>query len=148
MINLLKSMNIWLRQSPFCHSIPERCFVYQNRHLPICARCTGILFGGISSLIIFNIFNLNLSFSTSLILMLPMIMDGGLQYLNYLISNNNRRFLTGLFFGLGTVIFSQNITFLILNQWTVAVHIPTLPNQIRVNLSDRGDVIFFIKYTY
>lgn len=110
----LKSLNIWLRQSPFCHSIPERCFVYKNRHLPICARCTGILFGGISSLIIFNIFNLTFSFLTSFILMLPMIMDGGLQYLNYIISNNNRRFVTGFIFGTGTVIFSQNITDFIL----------------------------------
>lgn len=112
----LKSLNIWLRQSPFCHSIPERCFVYKNRHLPICARCTGILFGGISSLIIFNIFNLTFSFLTSFILMLPMIMDGGLQYLNYILSNNNRRFVTGFFFGMGTVIFSQNITDFILWQ--------------------------------
>lgn len=109
MINLLKSINIWLRQSPFCHSIPERCFVYKNRHLPICARCTGILFGGILSLITFNIFNLNFGFLIGFGLMLPMIMDGGLQYLNYIISDNNRRFVTGLLFGIGTVIFNQNI---------------------------------------
>jgi uncharacterized membrane protein len=113
-INLLKSMNIWLRQAPLCHSIPERCFVYKNRHLPICARCTGILFGGILSLFFLNIFNLNFSFQTSFILAVPMIIDGGLQYLNYIISNNNRRFLTGLFCGIATVIFSQNMTLLLL----------------------------------
>lgn len=109
MIKVSKSMNIWIRQSPFCHSIPERCFVYKNRHLPICTRCTGILFGGIFSLICFNLFNLNFSFQTGLILIIPMIIDGGLQYLNYLISNNNRRFITGLLFGIGTVIFCQNM---------------------------------------
>lgn len=115
-IKNFKSLNIWLRQSPFCHSIPERCFVYKNRHLPICARCTGILFGGITSLIVFNIFNLGFSFPTSLILMLPMILDGGLQYLNYIFSNNNRRFVTGFIFGMGTVIFTHNITDYILWQ--------------------------------
>jgi uncharacterized membrane protein len=108
-INVSKSMNIWIRQSPFCHSIPERCFVYKNHHLPICSRCTGILFGGVLSLICFSIFNLNFSFQTSLILIIPMIIDGGLQYLNYFISNNNRRFFTGLLFGIGTVIFCQNM---------------------------------------
>lgn len=108
-INLLKSINILIRQSPFCHSIPERCFVYKNHHLPICSRCTGILFGGVLSLICFSIFNLYFSFQTSLILMVPMIIDGGLQYLNYFISNNNRRFLTGILFGIGTVIFCQNL---------------------------------------
>lgn len=114
MINVLKSMNIWLRQSPFCHSIPERCFVYNNRCLPICARCTGILVGGIVSLLIFNIFIIHISYEISFILALPMVIDGGLQYFNRINSNNNRRFVTGLLFGIGTVIFSQNITHFIL----------------------------------
>jgi len=113
MINVSKTLNIWVRQSPFCHSIPERCFVYNNRHFPICSRCTGILFGGMLSLIFFNIVHLSISFQTGLILVIPMIIDGLLQYLNYFPSNNYRRFLTGLFFGIGTVIFSQNITPLI-----------------------------------
>lgn len=114
MINMLKSMNIWLRQSHFCHSIPERCFIYNNRYLPICARCTGILIGGIVSLLIFNIFNIYLSYQMSFILATPMIIDGGLQYLNYTSSKNNRRFVTGFLFGIGALIFSRNIAHFIL----------------------------------
>lgn len=107
--SLLKFLNIALRQSPFCHSIPERCFVYHNRHLPICARCTGIVVGGMISLLIFNIFNIYLDYRIIIILAIPMIIDGGLQYLNYIPSNNNRRFITGIMFGIGTAIFSRNI---------------------------------------
>ncbi len=62
------------------------------------------------------LYDLSFSFPTSLLLMLPMILDGGLQYLNYIISNNNRRFVTGFIFGMGTVIFSNNITDYILWQ--------------------------------
>ena len=113
-INMLKSMNIWLRQSPFCHSMPERCFVYNNRCLPICSRCTGILIGGIISLLIFNIFNIYLSYQIAFILVIPMIIDGGMQYLNFTSSKNYRRFVTGFLFGIGALIFSQNIAHFIL----------------------------------
>jgi len=114
MINVLKSMNIWLRQSPFCHSIPERCFIYNNRYFPICARCTGILVGGIVSLLIFNIFNIYMSYQMSFILAIPMVIDGGLQYLNYASSTNNRRFVSGCLFGVGAIIFSRNVAHFIL----------------------------------
>ena len=110
MISMIKAMNIWLRQSHFCHSIPERCFVYNNRCLPICARCMGILIGGVIFSLIFNIFNIHLGYQLSFILAIPMIIDGGLQYLNYTPSKNNRRFVTGFLFGVGSIIFSRNIT--------------------------------------
>lgn len=113
-ISMLKAVNIWLRQSHLCHSIPDRCFTYNNRCLPICARCTGILIGGVVSLLIFNIFNIYLSYQISIILVIPMIIDGGLQYLNYTPSKNNRRFVTGFLFGVGSIIFSRNIAHFIL----------------------------------
>lgn len=109
-------MNISLRQSSLCHSIPERCFVYNNRHLPICARCTGIITGGMISLLIFNVFNIYPDYRMSFILAIPMIFDGGLQYLNYIHSNNNRRFITGIMFGIGTTIFNRNIVDFILSK--------------------------------
>lgn len=39
-----------------------------------------------------------------------MVIDGGLQYLGYKQSTNNRRFATGFLFGIGSVIFCLNIT--------------------------------------
>ncbi len=50
----------------------------------------------------------------SFILATPMIIDGGLQYLNYTSSKNNRRFVTGFLFGIGALIFSRNIAHFIL----------------------------------
>jgi uncharacterized membrane protein len=50
----------------------------------------------------------------SFILATPMIIDGGLQYLNYISSKNYRRFVTGFLFGIGALIFSQNIAHFIL----------------------------------
>jgi uncharacterized membrane protein len=69
----------------------------------------GIVIGGVISLLIFNIFNIHLSYQISFILAIPMIIDGGLQYLNYTPSKNNRRFVTGFLFGVGSIIFSLNI---------------------------------------
>ena len=113
----LKSINIWLRQSNLCHSKPDRCFVYKNRHLPLCARCTGIILGGliylISSKLFFFILPINptyLNYKLCFVLAIPMVIDGGLQYLGYKQSTNNRRFATGFLFVIGSVIFCLNIT--------------------------------------
>lgn len=122
----LKYINMWLRQSNLCHSEPERCFVYKNRCLPLCARCTGIVFGGLVYFFSFKLFffimpinEIYFSYQICLILALPLIIDGGLQYLNYNQSSNNRRFATGFLFGIGSVIFCLNVTqwfFLRLNE--------------------------------
>lgn len=113
----LKYINMWIRQSNLCHSKPERCFVYKNRHLPLCARCTGIILGGliylVSSKLFFFILQINIiyfDYKICFFLALPMIMDGGLQYLRYKQSTNNRRFVTGFLFGIGSVMFCLNIT--------------------------------------
>ncbi|RLG27659.1 DUF2085 domain-containing protein [Methanosarcinales archaeon] len=116
-ISMLKAVNIWIRQSNLCHSIPDRCFTYNNRCLPICARCMGILIGGVASLLIFNIFNIYLSYHISIILVIPMILDGGLQYVDYTPSTNNRRFVTGFLFGVGTIVVIRNIVHFILYQF-------------------------------
>lgn len=115
--NHLKQVNMWLRQSTLCHSEPERCFVYKNRHLPLCARCTGIILGGLIYLISSKLFSFMLQidtvyfdYETCFVLVLPMIIDGGLQYLGYNQSTNNRRFTTGFLFGIGSVIFCLHFT--------------------------------------
>jgi Predicted membrane protein len=113
----LEYINIWLRQSKLCHSTPDRCFVYKNRCLPLCARCTGIVFGGmiyfIFSKLFFYILPINvayLNYQLYFILAIPMVIDGVLQYLECIQSNNNRRFATGLFFGIGSAMFCLNAT--------------------------------------
>ena len=77
----------------------------------------GILIGGVASLLIFNIFNIYLSYHISIILVIPMILDGGLQYVDYTPSTNNRRFVTGFLFGVGTIVVIRNIVHFILYQF-------------------------------
>lgn len=86
----------------FCHRIPERSFFIKGKQFPICARCTGILVG-----YFIGIIYLLLTFKHNLILeivfMIPLAIDGIGQYLGYWISNNKRRFLTGILAGISTI---------------------------------------------
>ncbi|EQA45587.1 membrane protein, PF09858 family [Leptospira broomii serovar Hurstbridge str. 5399] len=86
----------------FCHQWEERSFAYKGHVFPVCARCTGVYFGQISSLFFLP---WNWSFSITLIipfsLMIPMLADWSLQeYLN-MTSNNVRRVITGYLGGVG-----------------------------------------------
>ena len=86
----------------FCHQIPERSFFIRGKQFPICARCTGILVGyliGIIYLLVTSKYNLILELS----LMVPLAIDGIGQYLGFWISNNTRRFLTGILAGISTI---------------------------------------------
>jgi len=104
-----------IRNSIICHSIPERCFCINNHRLPICARCTGILIGGIITIAINFILNptLNLIFSVAFII--PMVIDGTTQLFGWRKSNNSLRFLTGFLAGIGIVFLSNRVGDLILN---------------------------------
>ena len=85
-----------------CHQIPERSFFIAGRQLPLCARCTGILTGFIMSPIpIFLNFRIPMFLSFAFI---PcMIADGTIQLLFCIMSNNIRRFVTGILFSAGIV---------------------------------------------
>lgn len=82
-----------------CHGIPERCFVVAGHRLPICARCTGVLIGCILGLFGFIWFK-EINWVIEVLLMVPMVVDGYLQYFKNIMSNNKRRFITGLLFGI------------------------------------------------
>lgn len=84
-----------------CHRMPERSFFFRNVQFPICARCTGILVGYILGLIYALIFG-ELSVFIIIVLFLPLIIDGGFQYLGKWVSTNNRRFITGILAGVAT----------------------------------------------
>ena len=79
---------------------------------PVCARCTGFYAG----LIVYLIFNClyshpyNLSmFFISMILMIPVAVDGVTQYFGSRESTNNLRFITGFIGGIGLIIFLKII---------------------------------------
>ena len=89
----------WLPIIFGCHCMDERSFHFHSRKFPICARCTGEFVGIIFSL--FSCFFFRCKVTTSLVLMIPMILDGFIQLLTSYESINARRFITGFLFGYG-----------------------------------------------
>nr|WP_091351304.1 DUF2085 domain-containing protein [Anaerobranca gottschalkii] len=85
----------------FCHRLPDRSFYFRGKKFPMCARCTGILVGYFLGVILLFFYPINLYFS--LILLLPLSLDGGMQYLGFYTSTNPRRFITGILAGIGTI---------------------------------------------
>lgn len=80
-----------------CHTRDDRSFFFKGKKFPICARCTGELIGIILApfLLIFY----KPSFYFSLIIMIPMLLDGFIQLLTKYESNNTKRLITGILFG-------------------------------------------------
>lgn len=89
----------WLPIIFGCHCREDRSFHYKGERFPICARCTGELAGIIISL--FSCFFFRLSVLGSLLILIPMIVDGVVQMKTSYESNNRRRFITGFLFGYG-----------------------------------------------
>lgn len=75
----------------------RRSFHIRGRQFPLCARCTGELAGILLCLASFPLARLGVL--PSLWLLLPLVLDGGLQALTPYESGNGRRFATGLLFG-------------------------------------------------
>lgn len=89
----------WLPIIFGCHCREDRSFHYKGEKFPICARCTGELVGIVAS--IFSCFFFRLSISVSLLIIIPMVIDGVIQMKTSYESNNRRRFITGFLFGYG-----------------------------------------------
>ncbi len=104
-----KKLNFLLQVFFFCHQRPDRSFHYKGKKFPLCARCTGMAAGyflSIFLLIIFGLFHLWMI----ALLILPMAIDGIGQLFNKWVSNNIRRFITGLFGGVGIIYIFYTIT--------------------------------------
>ncbi|MGL4849048.1 MAG: DUF2085 domain-containing protein [Clostridium sp.] len=89
----------WLPRIFGCHCRDDRSFIFKNRKFPICARCTGELIGIIISCIFYKVFKLNIIID--IIIMIPMIIDGIIQLKTKYESNNFKRVITGILFGIG-----------------------------------------------
>lgn len=84
-----------------CHRLPDRSFFYRGKQFPICARCTGILIGYLIG-ILYAIFYGKIALYFSIILLIPLIIDGSVQLAGKWKSTNRRRLLTGILAGVGT----------------------------------------------
>lgn len=79
--------------------MPERSFFAFGYQFPVCARCTGIMAGELFSMPLFILFKQ--SIIASILLTVPMAVDGIMQYKTDYISNNFKRVVTGFLFGYG-----------------------------------------------
>ena len=95
-----------------CHQIPERSFFIKGHQFPVCARCTGFYTGLVAYLIANHFYkhsyDLNMLF-ISMILMIPVAIDGLTQYFGPRESTNTLRFITGFIGGVGLIIFLKII---------------------------------------
>lgn len=89
----------WLPIVFGCHCREDRSFHIRGRRLPLCARCTGELAGILVCLISAALFLPPVPLALGLLV--PMVLDGGLQALTPYESGNLRRLVTGLLFGYG-----------------------------------------------
>ena len=102
-----------------CHRKPERSFFIKGHQFPVCARCTGFYAGLIVYLTYYythpHDYNLTILF-ISMILMVPVAVDGLTQYFGKRESTNTLRFITGFIGGIGLIIFLK-----IVIRWTLNV---------------------------
>ena len=85
-----------------CHQKPERSFFIKGYQFPLCARCTGILVGYLLSFLLL-IFGYSINNVICLTFLIPLIFDGIIQLSFNILSNNTRRFTTGIIFGIGFI---------------------------------------------
>ena len=83
-----------------CHQMESRSFSFQGYQFPVCARCTGVIFGELITIILL-IMNWKIHWITAIILLLIMGLDWLIQFLNIKESNNIRRLITGFLGGVG-----------------------------------------------
>jgi len=91
-------MKIQLRKG--CHGIPERCLTFYGQRMIICARCFGIRLGFVLGFVLF-VYQINPPLLASALMILPTAIDGFAQMFWKRMSNNTRRFWTGLMAGTG-----------------------------------------------
>ena len=96
----------------YCHQIAERSFFLMGYQFPICARCTGIFVGYIFSFVLL-ILDVLINPIVCLLMLIPLVIDGGVQLLFTIMSNNVRRFITGLLYGVGFIQIFANIILLL-----------------------------------
>jgi len=108
------SMNVWFKKYQFkicaCHRIKDRSIPFFGLEKYLCARCMGVLFGSFSGFFL-KLLGFQIPFIFGIFLMSPLILDGLTQALNFRMSNNVIRMITGFLFGSACFIMSWKINF-------------------------------------
>ena len=93
-------MNIGARLG--CHQMPERSFFYKGYQFPLFARCTGLVIGYLMGILIYFLKIIN--WEIAILLCIPLVIDGGSQYLKWRMSNQRLRLITGILCGIGIMV--------------------------------------------
>lgn len=91
-----------------CHQKPERSFFLFGYQFPLCARCTGVLIGYACSFLLL-LFGCIIPTLNCVFFLMPLILDGSIQLLFNILSNNTRRAITGIAFGIGFIQLAANV---------------------------------------
>lgn len=89
----------WLPIIFGCHGLDSRSFHYKGKKFPLCARCTGELVGILAA--VGSVAFVRPALWVLPVLMVPMVLDGGIQMFTPYESGNLRRVVTGALFGFG-----------------------------------------------
>lgn len=86
-----------------CHQMPERTLLVGGHYLPVCARDTGAYLGFYIGYLILPLRNRKATgppkLWITLLMIMPILLDGATQWLGLRTSTNDIRLLTGLLFG-------------------------------------------------
>ncbi len=83
-----------------CHQLPERCFRFGGKPMPLCARCFGAAVGQLAAICWAACLGFP-PYLISLALLVPMAIDVLIQKCFRVLSTNGRRFVTGILGGFG-----------------------------------------------
>lgn len=88
--------------SSTCHQKAERSFFIKNYQFPVCARCSGMLFGYVLGGVLLFLIG-KISLLLSLLFLLIMFLDWFIQHKGIKASTNFRRFVSGTLAGIGII---------------------------------------------
>ncbi|MFI3201648.1 MAG: DUF2085 domain-containing protein [Eubacteriales bacterium] len=92
---------------PICNKKPDRAPSFNGFTFLLCWRCTMVIVSILFVTFLLEVFSIPKIYIfniTCIVMLFPMIIDGGVQYLGIKNSTNFRRALTGFFFGCGVAL--------------------------------------------
>ncbi|MCL1976862.1 MAG: DUF2085 domain-containing protein [Candidatus Bathyarchaeota archaeon] len=88
----------------FCHRLEERCIKIGNHTSFLCARCTGLVIGVLLAAA-FLALNITMPLVALSVFCVPLLIDGFTQLFDLRRSNNPLRFVSGILFAVGIILF-------------------------------------------
>jgi uncharacterized membrane protein len=92
---------VYLLGDSQCHQLVERSFFLNGNQMPFCTRDLGIFIGLVIGIGLAFSGKLRIGFKLSLLLLIPMALDGGAQLISSYESSNAIRLATGFIAGIG-----------------------------------------------